>query len=149
MIGPFALKGSIMTKPVLLDTRAAIWLMEGAPLADAALDAIHAAQRAYTGVFVSPISAWEIGSLVEKRRIDLARPPEVWFDALLALPGVRLAPMTPTILIASRMLPGVPPRDPFNSVIAATARAFGYIVVTRGQQLISYGEAGHLEIVPC
>ncbi len=149
MIGPFALKGPIMHQPVLLDTCAPIWLMDGAPIADAALEAIRSAQRAYAGVFVSPITAWEIAMLVGKGRIQLARSPGIWFEALLDLPGVRLAPLSPAVLIASCTLPGTPPRDPADRMIAATARGFGYTLITRDGELVPYGEAGHLPIVPC
>ena len=52
-----------MDRPVLLDTCAAIWLMDGAAMSAASRAAIHAAQKARLGVFVSPISAWEIATL--------------------------------------------------------------------------------------
>ena len=53
--------------------------------------AISAAQAQNAGVFVSPITAWEIATLVARSRIQLSMSPEAWFNALLALPGVRLA----------------------------------------------------------
>ena len=149
MIGPYALKGLIVSDPVLLDTCAAIWLMDGAPMSQAARDAIRAAQRAHAGVFVSPITGWEIGTLVAKGRIQLNRSPEVWFDTLLGLPGVRLAALSPAVLIASCALPGTPPRDPADRMIAATARAFGYTVITRDGELVPYGAAGHVAVVAC
>lgn len=149
MIGPYSPKGPIMTAPVLLDTCAAIWLMDGAPLAPAARDAIRGAQRTHAGVYVSPITAWEIGTLVAKGRIQLNRSPEVWFDTLLGLPGVRLAALTPAVLIACCALPGTPPRDPADRMIAATARAFGYSVVTRDGELVPYADDGHLSVVRC
>jgi len=149
MIGPYSPKGQIVTNPVLLDTCAAIWLMDGAPMSPAARDAIRAAQRAHAGVFVSPIAAWEIGMLVAKGRIQLSRSPEVWFETLLELPGVRLAPLSPTVLIASSALPGNPPSDPADRMIAATARAFGYTLITRDGELTPYAAAGHISAVGC
>ena len=149
MIGPYAQKGPIMSDPILLDTCAAIWLMDGAPISAAAHDAIRAAQRAHAGVFVSPISAWEIGTLVAKGRIQLSRSPEVWFATLLGLPGVRLAALSPAVLFASFALPGTPPRDPADRMIAATARAFGYTLVTRDGELVPYAAAGHVSVVAC
>ena len=149
MIGPYALKGPIVSVPVLLDTCAAIWLMEGAPMSSPARIAIRAAQRAHAGVFVSPITAWEIGTLVAKGRIQLSRSPEMWFDTMLGLPGVRLAALSPAVLIASCALPGVSPRDPADRMIAATARAFGYTVITRDGELVPYAAAGHMSVVAC
>ena len=77
--------------PVLLDTCAVIWLMSRATLAPASLTAIRAAQTASLGVYISPFTAWEIGTLVAKGRLHLTLTPEVWFERVLALPGVRLA----------------------------------------------------------
>ncbi len=113
------------------------------------IDAISAAQAQNAGVFVSPITAWEIATLAGRNRIQLSMSPEAWFNALLALPGVRLAPMPPEVLIASTALPGLPPRDPADRIIAATAREFGYTVITRNGELSLYAGAGHIEIVAC
>ncbi|MGE0225363.1 MAG: type II toxin-antitoxin system VapC family toxin [Acetobacteraceae bacterium] len=135
--------------PLLLDTCAAIWLMQKAPMSQASLDAIRAAQRAHAGIFVSPISAWEIATLVRKGRITLNRPPEVWFDTLLGLPGIRLADMPPRVLIDSSLLPGAPPRDPADRIIAATARAYGYRIVTRDGELVPYAASGHVDVIAC
>ena len=67
----------------------------------------------------------------------------------MRLPSVRLAPLTPEILIASTVLPGHPPRDPADRIIAATARALGLTVVTRDGELLPYAAAGHLAAVRC
>jgi len=47
------------------------------------------------------------------------------------------------------MLPGRPPKDPVDRIIAATGRAFGYIIVTRDGDLMLYARAGHIEAVGC
>jgi PIN domain nuclease of toxin-antitoxin system len=75
--------------------------------------------------------------------------PEAWFAELLALPGVRLAAMPPSILIASTNLAGAPPKDPADRIIAATARAFGYVVVTRNGGLTDYAYAGNIQLIAC
>jgi PIN domain nuclease of toxin-antitoxin system len=123
--------------------------MNGDPISAASRTAIAAAQSSNSGVFASPITAWEIATLMAKSRIQLTLSPQAWFDALLALPGVRLAPMPPSVLIASAQLPGMPPRDPADRIIAATARAFGYTVITRNGELTSYARAGHIEALGC
>lgn len=138
-----------MTAPVLLDTCAAIWLMNGDPMSQASRDAIRQAQAEGSGVHVSPISAWEIATLVSKNRLHLTLAPEAWFDRLLSLPGVRLAPLSPAVLIQSAFLPGTPPKDPANRIVAATARALGHTVVTRDTELIPYAASGHLDVVAC
>jgi PIN domain nuclease of toxin-antitoxin system len=136
-------------RAVLLDTCAAIWLMNGDPVSRESREAVSAAQRQNTGVFVSPISAWEIGVLLARNRIQLTHQPRAWFEKLLEWPGVRLAPMPTSVLIDSSFLPGVPPRDPADRIIAATARAYGYAVITRNRQLSDYAAAGHIDLIAC
>ncbi len=138
-----------MAQPVLLDTCAAIWLMNGDPISAASRASITAAQAGNLGVYVSPMTAWEIATLVAKNRLQLTLSPEAWFDGLLALADVRLAALPPKVLIASTMLPGRPPKDPVDRIIAATGRAFGYSIITRDGDLMLYARAGHIEAVGC
>ncbi len=87
--------------------------------------------------------------LTTRNRIQLTLEPQAWFDGLLEWPGVRLAPMPPSLLIASNLLPGSPPRDPADRIIASTARAFGFSVITRNGELTTYADAGHIEVIAC
>jgi PIN domain nuclease of toxin-antitoxin system len=133
---------------LLLDTCAAIWLMNGDPMSPASLAAIAAAQSA-RAVHVSPITAWEIAMLAAPGRLALKLSPTAWFAALLAQPGVTLAAMPPAVLIASATLPGDAPRDPADRIIAATARECGFAIVTRGAELMPYARAGHVAAILC
>ena len=135
-----------MADPVLLDTCAALWLMAGESMSDASRAAIRSARARNAGVYVSPFTAWEIGTLTAKGRIQLTLSPEVWFETLLDLPGVRLAPLTPEILLASTALPGSPPTDPADRIIAATARVHGHVIVTRDKKLLAYSREGHIRV---
>jgi PIN domain nuclease of toxin-antitoxin system len=138
-----------MAIPVLLDTCAAIWLMSRAPLSSASRTAIRAAQTANLGVYLSPFTAWEVGTLAAKGRLHLTLSPEVWFETMLALPGVRLAALTPQLLLHSTALPGTPPSDPADRIIAATARLYGYRVITRDSKLLDYAAQGHILVTAC
>jgi PIN domain nuclease of toxin-antitoxin system len=138
-----------MAQPMLLDTCAAIWLVNGDPMSADSRASITAAQTENLGVYVSPMTAWEVATLVAKNRLQLALSPEAWFEALLGLVGVRLAAMPPRVLIASATLPGAPPKDPVDRIIAATGRTFGYSIVTRDGELMLYARAGHIIAVGC
>jgi PIN domain nuclease of toxin-antitoxin system len=138
-----------MARPVLLDTCAAIWLMNGDPISMESRAAVTAAQTENQGVFVSPMTAWEIATLAAKNRLQLTLAPEAWFNNLLRLPGVRLAPMPPKVLIASAGLPGTPPNDPVDRIIAAISRAYGFLLMTRNGELMRYARAGHIDAVEC
>ena len=113
------------------------------------IDAISAAQAQNAGVFVSPITAWEIGLLVSHNRISLSAIPHRWFARVLATPGMQLAEMSPDILIASSLLPGTPPRDPADRVLLATARDLGATLVTRDRAILAYGESGQVSTLAC
>ena len=133
----------------LLDTCAVIWIANGDPLRDPAASALRQSYAEGGGLAVSPMTAWEIAMLVAKSKIALSLDPEVWFDRVLALPGVALAAMPLPVLIASCALPGIPPADPADRILAATARAFGYTLVTRDRHLLAYGEEGHVQVMGC
>ena len=139
----------MIARPVLLDTCAAIWLMNGDRMSAQSRASVVAAQTANLGVYVSPMTAWEIAILVSKNKLQLSLSPEAWFDALLGFTGVRLAALLPRVLIASAGLPGAAPRDPVDRIIAATGRTFGYAIVTRNGDLSRYARAGHIEAIEC
>jgi PIN domain nuclease of toxin-antitoxin system len=135
--------------PLLLDTCAVIWVAEDQPISSAAalaLDMAHAADRF---VYISPITAWEVGLLVARGRLTTIIKPQLWFERVLEVPNVRLADMSPDLLISSSFLPGTPPRDPADRIIAATAREYGYALVTRDRELLTYAEQGHIQAVGC
>jgi PIN domain nuclease of toxin-antitoxin system len=99
--------------------------------------------------YISPISAWEIGMLPSRGRLQLLIKPERWFSNLFDAPGVRLADMSPDLLIASSYPPGKPPKDPTDRIIAATARDLGATLITRDRALLAYGEQGHVAVLEC
>jgi PIN domain nuclease of toxin-antitoxin system len=138
-----------MDAPLLLDTCAVIWIAEDEAIADTAAQALDKAHAADQFVYVSPITAWEIGLLVARGRLTSIIKPQLWFERVLDVPNMRLADMSPDLLISSSFLPGDPPRDPADRIIAATAREFGYTLMTRDRQLLAYAEQGHMQAVGC
>ncbi len=136
-------------QPLLLDTHAAIWITRNERLAPRAVEAMNAVHQAAGVVFVSAITAWEVGLLVSRNRLNLLMTPQRWFARLLDVPGMRLADLSPDILIASSFLPGTPPRDPADRIILATARDLGATLITRDGLLLKYGEEGQVSTIPC
>jgi PIN domain nuclease of toxin-antitoxin system len=135
--------------PLLLDTCAAIWLAEAETLAQRATKVLEEAYDVGTAVYVSPITAWEIGLLISRGRLTLLIKPQLWFQRLFDVLKFRLADMPPQLLIASSFLPGEPPRDPADRIVAATAREYGYMLMTRDRNLLAYAEQGHIQAVAC
>jgi PIN domain nuclease of toxin-antitoxin system len=138
-----------MNASLLLDTCAVIWIANDQPLGEDARHAIAGALQADEPVFISPISAWEIGMLASRGRIILQMSPQKWFERLVEAPGIRLADMPPSVLVASSSLPGDSPKDPADRIIAATAREYDYRVVTRDRRLLAYAESGHCRALVC
>ena len=136
------------SRPILLDTHAALWLPDQGKLTATAEEELRRAQRDSIAVFVSPITAWEVGMLVARGRVALPAPPGPWLDGLVQS-GLAWAPLPPSILIASSFLPGRIHGDPADRVLAATARAYDLRLMTRDKRLLTYAEAGHLRAIAC
>lgn len=134
---------------LLLDTCAMIYIAERTANSKRAIAAIQNAYDHSEAVYYSPISAWEIGQLVSRRRLTLAQAPSRWFQSSIARGALIEAVMTPDILIASSFLPDSPLRDPADKIIAATAREFDYTVLTSDRLLLDYARKGHLRAMPC
>lgn len=137
-----------MIRPILLDTCALLWLANGEPMSANSLEAVAEAEGQRDGVIVSPITAWEVGQLNAKGRIILPRHPLAWFEAAISA-GVGLAPMPPRVLVEASLLPGGILRDPADRIIAATARAYGYRILTRDRLILDFAAAGHAQAIPC
>src|SRR5262245_9250139 len=135
--------------PLLLDTCAAIWLVAGAKVTATAEDALDKANDRGEAVYVSPITGWEVGLLARKGRFASPFAPRVWFEKLIAIEGVQLTELLPSTLIDSSFLPGLPPRDPSDRIIIATARDQGLTVMTRDRPILEYGQAGHVLTLQC
>jgi PIN domain nuclease of toxin-antitoxin system len=135
--------------PLLLDTCAAIWVLENAPMSDAAVAAIDRASDNGRGFYVSPITAWEVAMLMSRGRFKSALAPQRWFRRLLDVPGVHLAEMSPDILMSASFLPGNLHRDPADRILVATARELDYVLVTRDTALLDYAAEGHLQALLC
>ena len=134
---------------LLLDTCAAIWVAEREDISDQAIDALNEAVDRDEPVYVSMISSWEIGLLVARGRLPLSMDPLAWFERLLDIPGMRLADISPRVLIRSSFLPGRPPKDPMDRIILATAREGGYRLMTRDRHLLAYAQDGHVQAIAC
>jgi PIN domain nuclease of toxin-antitoxin system len=134
-------------RPILLDTHALLWATRG-ELAPQAVEILDTAAAGGVPVLISPISAWEVATLVTRGRLTLPQLPADWFAGAIE-EGLAWAPLTPEVLMAATSLPGRIARDPADRILAATARAFGYRLMTRDRTLLEYASAGHLQAIAC
>jgi PIN domain nuclease of toxin-antitoxin system len=139
---------------VVLDTHAAIWLLNGESMSADALEAIAQAQLDGK-LFLSPITAWEAALALTKRggRPDLGnRDGATWFRAARQLPGAALVPIGPVIAFEAARVPVRYGRgDPGDCFIIATARMKRVPIVTRDRAMIDLAERDpdYLAVVVC
>jgi len=120
---------------ILLDTHAWIWwCTASSQLSSRAAKAIHAEDV----VGISPMSCWEVGMLVSKKRLVLDRDVEVWVDQALKAPKVRLLPLTPRIALKSTMLGDGFHGDPVDRILVATASEHAIPLISKDERIAVY-----------
>lgn len=139
-------------RALLLDTHAAIWLAEGKLSDGVVAKIVHAGLG--DGVYVSPVSAWEIGLLARPRpngppKVTFVPDPKSWFATLMSKPIIKEAPLTPAAAIDSSFLPGTFHGDPADRLLVATARTMGIAMLTRDLRILDYAKSGHVKAVRC
>lgn len=117
---------------VLADTHALLWWRgEPARLSSAALREL---ERADT-VLLSPISIWEMSTLLRLQRIRLDRDLVEWVTDLLG-EGIALAELTPRASSeAGSWSPNEFPGDPADRLIYATARDLRVPLISKDERL--------------
>jgi PIN domain nuclease of toxin-antitoxin system len=133
---------------LLLDTCAMLFLADETRIDAEAQWEIS--EAAYDGrLYLSPISAWEIGVGVSKGRLNLPLAPLDFIEEFIERMQVKLSPLTPAIMVSSSSLPGRIHGDPMDRILIATARALNLILVTSDRPILKYAEAGHLRTLAC
>ena len=129
----------------LLDTHAMVWLLDGNErLGKTSRTQIQQAAQAGS-LYVSAITPWEIAMLVSKGRLTLVQEVGEWLRTAISLPGMRLAPLSVEVSVASTRLPGDFHSDPADRIIVATARHMGATLVTEDKLILAYSKAGHVK----
>ena len=136
---------------ILLDTVAAIWLVEGRVLKHEARKALRAAEAQAKPLAVSAISAWEV-CLLEKRGEtgrSLGGNGEIWFHSAVRRLGLVVLPIDDRVAIASRRLPQPFHQDPGDRFVVATARVYDIPVITSDEHILTYAALGHVRAIAC
>jgi PIN domain nuclease of toxin-antitoxin system len=121
---------------IVLDTHIWIWWVDdNARLTEQHKKWIQDYQS--QGLGISVISCWEVAKLVEKNRLILSIPVEEWLKTALAYPGVQLLNLTVPIIVESTQLTGFH-NDPADQIIVATAKVYGYSLLTADAKILNY-----------
>lgn len=138
-----------MADGLLLDTCAVIWLSQDAPIAETAVEAILATRSGGAGIFVSVMTAWELGMLMSKGRVASTKHPLRWFEEFVDAAGVTVLEVSAAVLVAASYLPMPVHNDPMDRIMIATAREHDLVILTRDRAILAYGEAGHVRTHAC
>jgi PIN domain nuclease of toxin-antitoxin system len=120
---------------IVLDTHAWIWWKsEPRLLSRRARTAIETADR----IGISALSCYEVGRLVARGRLFVARSLRSWIAQ--ALTGVEPIAVTPEVALAAAMLDDLP-GDPVDRILYATAVDADAQLVTKDEALRRFDRA--------
>ena len=144
---PSAVNPSSWQGPVLLDTCAWTWLVDGHARMGKAVcrTAVEAAARD-ARLFLAPISMWEVATKAAKKKLALSLPAAEWIQRGKRRSCLLDAPFTADVAVESAALPGDFHGDPADRLIVASARILGAVLVTGDSAIIAYAKAGFVRV---
>ncbi len=123
----------------LLDTHILVfWIERAGRLSKAELRAIRSASTERP-LLISDVSLWEIGMLVERKRLKLTMPLRAWLDRATAPPLVECSRISSSVVDEIARLPMTLPWDPADRVLVATARVRGAKFLTHDDRIRDSG----------
>ena len=130
---------------VLLDTHAILWWQAGGErLSRRAARAIDDAPV----VHLSPLSCWEIATLVRLGRVALDRATTTWIRDLLRDERIDTAPLSPEAATWAGTLSEAFAGDPIDRLIYATARDLRIPLISKDQRIHAYAhDARDVEVI--
>lgn len=141
---------SLKKHKLLLDTHVWIWLMLGDERLNLSFRHTVEQYKDKELILISAISVWELGMLVERKRIQLEIDCLDWVEQALASSNVNLIPLTPRIAIQSTRLPELSHGDPADRILIATAHEQNAVLITHDQKILDYGKSKFIGVYdPC
>jgi PIN domain nuclease of toxin-antitoxin system len=120
---------------IVLDTHALIWwVSHPSKLSARAKRALNSALRRGP-VAASAISVFEIATAIRRGRLVLGVPVAQWLADVRLLPELRIEPVTAAIAQIAGSFDDAMPGDPADRIIAATAMALEWKLVTADERL--------------
>ncbi|MCW5941619.1 MAG: type II toxin-antitoxin system VapC family toxin [Fimbriimonadaceae bacterium] len=120
---------------LLLDTSTFLWCCEDSPKLSAA--ALEQLRDPANRLFLSAVSAHEIGLKVSIGKLSLRLTPEAYITQMRELHRIGSLPLTETAAVRAAGLPSHH-RDPFDRMLVAQALAHDCALVTSDRAIRSY-----------
>jgi PIN domain nuclease of toxin-antitoxin system len=141
---------------LLLDSHPLVWIAEDTAIARNAEIAIARAGESRT-LYVSPISAWEIGVASTKKNHTLRPPlngltPDAWFTRMVEELNLQLTPFSMDIALEAAKLPAVyGSGDPGDCFLIATAHVQKLSLITRDARILAFSadNPNYLSTIRC
>ena len=133
---------------LLLDTNAALFVVGSGAFSPEARSAVEVAS---TGghLFISAISAWEIGLLMARGRLKSTKSAIDFFHEMVGRTGSKVCEVSAAIFANSSFLPHFDNRDPADCLLVSTARTYDMTLVTRDRKILAYGVEGYVKSMAC
>ena len=123
---------------ILLDTCTLLWLAQGdKKLSKKALEHLQLSEEP---LYISAISALEIGTEYRKKRLKLPLKPNEWWDKILEFYDIQALPVSSSIAFLSTRLEPIH-RDPADRIIIATASENKLKILTPDKHIKAYKQA--------
>jgi PIN domain nuclease of toxin-antitoxin system len=120
---------------LLLDTCSLLWLVSQQE--SLSIQAKNAIQKQAGSIFISAVSAFEIGIKCIKKQLILPMSADLWFQQVLELHGIEVLSIDYKIALRSTQLPELH-RDPADRMIIATALTHHLSIVTPDSHIKRY-----------
>ncbi len=133
---------------LLMDTHAWLWFIEEHPRLSSKviLDKIRRASEQEV-LILSIISIWEIGLLVQNRKLVLEESIFAWVSNGIEHSKVIVKSLTIDSALNSASLPGTFHKDPADRVILATAIELGATIMTADEKMIAYAKEINVPVI--
>lgn len=118
----------------LLDTHVWVWCLTGSPKLPVGVPEL--VRDDPNRCRLSPISIWEVGMLIRKRRLAVEGGFQPWLDAALRALPLREVPLNCEVARRAAALE-LPHRDPADAFLVATALVHGLSLITADARLSS------------
>jgi PIN domain nuclease of toxin-antitoxin system len=120
---------------ILLDTCVLLWLAADTTAISARATALI--RGSPNAVFVSAISAFEVGQKAAAGKLTLPQPVDAWFAGMAQWHGLQEIPVSGVIAARATLLAAIH-RDPFDRLLIATAREHRLQLLTPDPTIARY-----------